>query len=584
MTELEEYIYKKFYDNEIERAIQSTLKKPILTAHKKNIMWELISNFITQTNNILFKMKPQHRKALCKHDVRLFASYYKHLYLFPHQLEWHKFFDTYKNSVILSPRDHGKSENLLHLRPLQHICYDRNINIMVVSHNDTMARMRIKRLRDELIFNQRIVNDFGIFFDKKLVQKALDGKTNSVSSTSMGMERFEVIRDRNNGFPTAVGYGFYSGYTGEHAHEVYCDDVVEAEDGKNEQQQQRIKDQFYGTLVKVPHNKETDKIHLIGTTKGEFDIYQVLKKDPTFSVKVDSAIQEGFDYLTDDNAYTILYNYNEEQHKNIAYDVKINEGYKDKFKVLWNLQWDIRLLILEWKSNPYIFDREMQNDITNRENVVFGLDLLEKAKDTTKSYLTELKTGHKYKYILQSVDLGIVDNKKQAEKSDSDYSVIFVVGVDEYFNKDILYVWRNRGIFVDELEQKIIEVYNKFSPNCIIVEKNQGQSFLVQPLIRKHGLPVMPHTTGTNKYDVYQGIPLLQAELNNIKIRFPYMNGSDKERTDMIMQEFYKFPVGKHDDYVMCLWFVLYYISRMKYKIESEMEMEREDGNFEDRE
>jgi hypothetical protein len=104
-------------------------------------------------------------------------------------------------------------------------------------------------------------------------------------------------------------------------------------------------------------------------------------------------------------------------------------------------------------------------------------------------------------------------------------------------------------------------INTEFRPDCIMLESNQFQQIFVQEADRQ-GLPVLPHNTNTNKYDMKEGVPGLALTFERQKFRFPRGDQYSIDATDLVASELGSIAytdkglqgVGEHDDTVMCLW------------------------------
>jgi hypothetical protein len=122
------------------------------------------------------------RKAKCENSVLEFAGVYFPDYV-PCQFakfhkEWEKIRTIEKEPVLVEAfRVSGKSTYFTLLDPVHEIVYGRRNFILFSRYNEEKSALFTGRILLELMFNQRLINDFGVFFP--------DGK-------KPAMERFTV--------------------------------------------------------------------------------------------------------------------------------------------------------------------------------------------------------------------------------------------------------------------------------------------------------------------------------------------------------------------------------------------------------
>jgi len=144
----------------------------------------------------------------------------------------------------------------------------------------------------------------------------------------------------------------------------------------------------------------------------------------------------------------------------------------------------------------------------------------------------------------------------------ADYSVFITLGVDENNNYWLLNVWREKGRSYTEQLAVLKKINTNFSPSVIFVEANQMQVIFAQGA-KDAGLPIVEHTTGTNKHDLRAGLPGLAILFEQGRFKFPRGDEKSKNITDTICMELSSVTwtdkgklegVGEHDDTCMALW------------------------------
>jgi phage terminase large subunit-like protein len=152
-----------------------------------------------------------------------------------------------------------------------------------------------------------------------------------------------------------------------------------------------------------------------------------------------------------------------------------------------------------------------------------------------------------------------VDLSIAGKKSAGDYFTIFVIAVDKNrFQRYIVGIYHNRGLTFNEQIRKVEEWNDFFKPKSIFVENNAYQDAFIQELSRRSGdeLPVTAFTTNAvNKIDIEEGLPRVSIEFEKERWVIPMAPGPTRQLTDILVGEMSTYPVGKHDDMVMAMWF-----------------------------
>lgn len=504
---------------------------------------------------------------LYKLRLDYFTRDFLNLFLYKHQRKWIEHITKNRLSLLLAPRDHGKSETVGKALVTHQICFNMNIRILFISETiDSVALRSLNQVRYELEYNQDLLNFFRDYYNDK-------NFTFRVRGQDWTQDNFTINRNANLKEPTVKAAGARSAITGQHYDLIICDDIISDKSVRVERQREITREWFTKTLLSLLSDNEISKMVVIGTPKHYDDIYKTLEEGKVFAVRRDRAIIEGdlsdtsqFDYIIDEKSNTV-------------HVVFSKREYRDNFKLLW--EYNERtghgkkiedLLLKKYNMDsidPGQFTKEIQCEIQDGDLSLFSYSLLEQSKDIHVSYIDSIEDVHKefsnksIKHIIQSWDLSIVSDKEKANKYDRDYTVGVTLGIDDKFNKYLLNIYRERGLTTYEIKSKIFELYNKFKSDAVIIERNSAQDYLVQELSAETMIPLYPHSTNRlNKTDSMRGvIQLWHANLFNKKIKFPYNSIQDKRKTDIIFNELHRYGAEKHDDTVMAIWFTLYFIS-----------------------
>jgi hypothetical protein len=141
----------------------------------------------------------------------------------------------------------------------------------------------------------------------------------------------------------------------------------------------------------------------------------------------------------------------------------------------------------------------------------------------------------------------------------ADYTVVFVMGVDDAGNRYWVDIFREHGLPYKSQLSLINTVARKYDVHLAVLEANQAQRIFGDDLINKTDLPIKKYNTGVEKHSLSKGIPGLRILLENKKMRIPRGDKRSVDLTDIAIEEFGGFTyvdgklesVGEHDDMAM---------------------------------
>jgi len=223
---------------------------------------------------------------------------------------------------------------------------------------------------------------------------------------------------------------------------------------------------------------------------------------------------------------------------------------------LWEDRWNekaLRKKCLEIGTRE--FARGWRQQALSADEMLFNEEWLEASIDptTSLSFPGEPAPPIPSTYgVYMGVDLAIAGGKDSG-----DYFVITVIAIDsKKFNRQLIGMCRTRGIsFNDQIET--IELWsNHFNPSLIFVESNAYQEAIIQELHRRTPLPVRSFkTTSVNKTDIENGLPRMSVEFEQSRWKLPSKGEASYDLTNLLVSEMRSYPIGKHDDCLMSLWF-----------------------------
>jgi len=499
---------------------------------------------------------------VCTEDGRrLFASttptflgtQYLGLTFYDHQATWCELFEEHQRLLLLSPRTHGKTEIVARVYALSKIVGDRNIRILVVSNTAENAEKRVDQVAGDLE-NEGLVADFGTFRPTKKAGER--GKWRASMIYVSG--RTQSSRDA-----TMEGVGASGSITGGHFDIIILDDPVDPDDAQSPTQRQRMHDWFYGTIMELcePHTR----VIIIGTRKHADDLYgRIIKDDPTFHVHTDIAIMKWpskFEFVT---------------HMVEGREVLDRIEHTGDGEVLCPDRWSMEDLLLKYKANSVTFMRENQNTLVDDETTIFkrvyftgGTSRSVPGREFPGCYDEErVLVPPKGEYrnperlvILQAWDLSLVEDKKHAQMHDTDFTCGVTAGWDPATdNRYLLGFAYERGLLPSQLRSMVkLEAARFFAGEPwgvrhIALERNAFGRVHHLELQRSTDLPLVPHDTGRNKADPYEGIEAMVGLLENGKWLFPVGDSYSKDVTRLIEEEFVGLGTRAHDDILMTIW------------------------------
>jgi hypothetical protein len=491
------------------------------------------------------------RRMLVEKSVKFFAQYYFGITLTRHQVRWVAKLLNIKKGMVLAPCGHGKTEVFSKILILWLICRNRNIRILLTSKSDGLAVKNLKAVRTELESNQKLINDFGRFYDP---------------GATWSDHQLYCIRSKNMKDPTLEAVGLLGAITGGRFDVIVLDDVLDVLNTRSEEQRDKIKDYIDGTLI--TRLEPWGVCWGIGTRKHYDDYYARKLKDKAWVVIVDQAIirePQSFEVIETEDPVTLVDSFGNE-HETYFRVVITSE---DRGECLWPEKWTMEnLLLLRYTIGTLVFNREYQNLISSDETALFKIQWLEQCRDWDLSYVDgdfhDRDDRLPYFAIVQGTDPSLVDEKKKAESGDTDYMVTISLGVEKDGTETLLGMSRDRGLSPAQVLSKIEKEYNRFDPEYHFLEANSFGTIHAHSLINDKGLRITKHFTERRKSDPYIGVPSLAVKFENKKFRLPYKTPADQVKTDRLIVEFHGLTIEKHDDIVMAMWIASCGVDRVR--------------------
>lgn len=414
---------------------------------------------------------------------------------------------------ILAPRGHAKSTWLSIIYPIWKIVKDRDIKIIIVSDTGDQAEMFLRLIKDELEANERLIEDFGAFY-----RKPSPGSPNVWKACDI-----TVIRSSRAKEPTIICGGTGKRIIGRRADLIIVDDPLNDDNTENEKQRRKTLRWFRKTLTPIV-NPETGRIVVIGTRKHPEDLHAELGRSSRYSQYIFRALE--------------------------------------KDRPLWKERWPrARLLREKEEIGSLVFAQEYQNEPVCEETTFFRREWIERCYNYQAvfpgSYRGEMP-------VFTGWDLAVVSDREHAEEHDSDYTVGVTIALGADGTRHLIDLYRERGLTPGQVLAVIKDRARLFNPRLITIENNLFQCLYEQELINTTDLPVVGHTTGREKMDVFRGVPSLSVYFENGKYRLPRGDERSTRLTNILTDELVGLGVEAHDDTVMALWITECGIRKMK--------------------
>lgn len=527
------------------------------------------------------------RRLLVKESPTFFATYYLGHPYAAHQDRWYDMFEAHERLLLLAPRDHGKTEAAVRVYAESRICSDRNIRILVVSKTQDEARKRVDQVRLDIQNNTRIKEDFGGFAPR--ITDTPKGRIPHAPQRWTSTQ-FYVSGRRPSRDATMEGVGVLGAITGGHFDLIILDDVVDLTDAASQAQRDAKWKWFQGTVLKLV--EPWTKVIVIGTRKHADDIYgRIIGGEGRFEVVTDRAIPDQewlgrgeWRYLTRVG----------EGGRIVTYGVEVTG---ERTEPLWPERWSLEKLLLEYRESSVTFMRESQNcmiddDSTFVKRVYFTGGTSPSAPGLTfpGCYQREgpfsrlVPTGEVLRDplgldVLQAWDLSLEDDRKQAERKDTDFTVGITVGFDRKTrNRYLLGFYRDRGLLPSQIQLAIRKEAARFPTRVVVgLEINAFGKMHQLGLRATTDLPLRAHlTTGQKKVDPVDGLVKFVGLLENGKWRFPMGDEPSRRASGLIESEMVGYGVEAHDDTLMAMWIMECLLLRWEGYLDQQDELRRQ--------
>lgn len=454
--------------------------------------------------------------------------------------EWQQLFETHEKLVIVAPRDHGKTTQVV-ARCLWEIGRNPNIRIKIVCQSDSNAKDRLQQVKQYIEDSDEYETVFPHVHKSK---SAKDWTKHSIT----------VDRDARSKDSTLEAWGVEASSTGGRADLIIFDDIVDESNAlKHPSKRESIKTKFYN--VWLNQLGPEDEMIYIGTRWHQDDLTgELLERDGYFS-KV---------YAIDED-----------------------------FTPLWPEKWDKEALKKRRNEiGARAFDLGYRNEPISLEERTFDEEALMNLQSSFES--DRLRENHPDAPVYFGVDLA------QSKRSAGSMTSIFVTKVIDstrYVVDIRAGQWKTNRIV-----EEIVHLNQFWRPISIYVESNSFQETIIDWIralsdASPRRIPVEGAFTSTNKMDLEMGVPALASEMRRGYWKASYNRDKHEDTCDSRQscvyckwyEELKGYPIAKSSDIVMSNWLCMQAIwdaprqERDRSKdLDSAVEAMRRDGFMDD--
>jgi hypothetical protein len=399
----------------------------------------------------------------------------------------------------------------------------RNVQILLVSETDKLAKKFANKIAYQLTYNQKLIHDFGRF---KPEMGDWPWRPNSgelmVDMRSRGEESGDMsLQVRGSG----------QQILGMEADWVIVDDPVSRAVARSEAEREKLSEWFHGDVM--TRLEPRGRAIVVGQRLHMEDLYGELSKEKKI-LEVDEPSWAHINYRAVKNWETQ--------------------------EVLWPEKWTFEHLMKTYESiGEDLFEAMyQQNPLAGsrrlvRNEWVYG----DGEHPGCVDYLRGAGQLPDYDEARQTVRVVSID------PSPTRYAGLIVAEVDRQstnFNCQIIEIVRDKMSVRDMIEH-LDRVIDTYAPQYFIFEQVAAQRWFLQDRemdrIRNH-LQVIPHSTGKNKGDPVLGVESLAIDFEFGRIKLPYGDAEGKAMAEYLFDEARTYPQGRTDDLLMALWFIKY--------------------------
>lgn len=427
-----------------------------------------------------------------------------------HHLEWASHIESYRYSCTICSRGMGKSYYYSKALPLWKMYrYER-------------PKMFERQSRDIALCEAGMIFTYEMGLGEDLLSFIKDEiETNDILGQILLPDTGDgwaarSIKCKNGAKLEVKSYG--SKARGRHPGYIIVDDFLTDNVLYSDDQNKKIIDYFNSVIVNMP--QKGGPIYVVGTPFLQNDLYGEFKKGKRFKV--------------------------------FEYPAVFPDG-----SLLWPWKKSWKELMIDKESQSSIsFSREILCRPITNDSTIFPYEMISRCFNPKTTLIRNIQSSPiKFKKIVSGHDFAM------SSSIGADSSVDVVLGVDDLDRMWILYLERLTGKSFGEQMAHLKSIHAAFRPDVMVFEDNNFQRIFYEEA-GKSGLPVVGHTTTTNKYDLKEGLPSLALLFEHLNIQIPRGDQYSIDKTDILVSELgsitftpkgLKATIG-HDDTGLALW------------------------------
>lgn len=483
----------------------------------------------------------------CADDVETFAKiFFQHYCRYPFNQFHRDSFADYKfgerdvRRASGAPRGFAKSTIKALIKPIHDVCYAMEKFIVIISNTESQAVQKLKDIQSEFISNDLLIKCFGNFIKTKKIGStdfvAINGDTQIRllalgAGTEMRGIRFGDVR------PT----------------KIVLDDVEHSEEVESEQLREKMQNWYDDVVSKI--GDENTNIEFIGTVLHQKSLLKKLLKNARYQSRQYKAIISWSERQDLWDQWKDIYCNLDDDNRLINAEKFFLDNESEMLKgteVLWPEKEPYYRLQVEIVENGFrSFMKEKQNDPMSDEQKLFDPNDIWWYHETPQGlFIEKTKTLIPWNVLTPygAIDPATGQTKASANKK-TDYSAIINGYLDPKKRFFVHEDWLKRAS-PSQFIRQILEFNQKYNHYKFGVETNLYRDLLVDN-IRDEKLRFekeIGQDLPIKFCDIYltenkeKRIHTLEPKVKNGWILF------NRRLSTLLMDQFYDFPKGQHDD------------------------------------
>ena len=449
-----------------------------------------------------------------------------------HHSKWDDLVADNDRVCVLAPRDHGKTFFFDFAYPIWKAAFLPGGKGYIFSATQDQAVRILEDIKEEIESNP------------KLAWLNPTTKSRNWSKTQITLANGHKIYAR--GFGTKI--------RGAHPDWIVVDDGLNDEDAYSELVRRKHIDYFYTAITNmcVPGGQ----IAVVGTPFHGADLYADLAQNPRYCFRKYPALT----HPGNEALWPQRYCATERERKQLKDKGIIVESLENKKREIGSVRFTREFLVEPISDDMSLFPERLFRGSP--------VEVMHAKMGQPASYYAEFGI---VSYVI-GFDFAI------SSSASADWTVGFVLGLDEQGNRWVVDIQRHQGLPFNAQKSLINALGRKYDPDLIYLEANQMQRIFGDDLIRETDLPIYKFVTSgnkktngkqpggnthtMNKNTLEGGVPQLRVVLENGKVRIPRGDKESCEKSDIWIAEMKCFTwlegklqgVGSHDDTVMAFW------------------------------